>query len=247
MARQGQIFLFSIVLYFFIRSSLIGSEELDGAYFTQVAFHKLEGNSLQTISVRSVLQCCMRCERVPECLSFNIAVLLMKNGLYECVLLKNGTRESTEYLVPTQEYHHYTRFVDKCAIPRCKNNGACETVSNDFLCHCPQGFTGKLCEKQTCNDGNALGMESGVIPDSNINASSHLSLDDLPHHARLHGNKQWSPKVHDSNPWLQVDLGKVTMVSCIATQGTRFGDWTKTYSLQYGLNSSSFEDYQARS
>lgn len=35
--------------------------------------------------------------------------------------------------------------VDKCKSNPCRNGGRCETIKNDFKCHCKIGFSGKFC------------------------------------------------------------------------------------------------------
>ena len=72
-------------------------------------------------------------------------------------------------------------------------------------------------------------MESGVITDSQISASSVFSNKHVPQNARLHfkGAKAplafvpagWRAGVRNTNQWLQVDLQKTTRVIGIATQG----------------------------
>ena len=72
-------------------------------------------------------------------------------------------------------------------------------------------------------------MESGVITDSQISASSVFSNKHVPQNARLHfkGAKAplafvpagWRAGVRNTNQWLQVDLQQTTRVIGIATQG----------------------------
>jgi len=68
-------------------------------------------------------------------------------------------------------------------------------------------------------------MESGAIADSQITASSEWDANHSPKRARLHtrenipGRGAWSSLTKDSYQWLQVDLGKITPVTHVATQG----------------------------
>ncbi len=71
----------------------------------------------------------------------------------------------------------------------------------------------------------ALGMESGDIADSQITASSAWDIYHGAARARLHtaendntAHGAWVPLTHDTNQWLQVDLGKTTSVTHVATQ-----------------------------
>ena len=75
-----------------------------------------------------------------------------------------------------------------------------------------------------------LGMENGAISDAQISASSQWDNNHGPRRARLNrkqeGNKKgaWVALNRDTYQWLQVDLGKYTTVTRIATQGR--SDWT---------------------
>jgi len=94
-------------------------------------------------------------------------------------------------------------------------------------------------------------MQSRAIPDSSITASSYYHVVFPPEDGRLHKESSinpgmWSPAdARRHGEWLQVDLGKVTMVTAIATQGKPHGsdEWVKSYSLKYSNNGSFFHDY----
>jgi hypothetical protein len=126
MAPKTRILLFSFLLQFVIRSLLTNSFEgayfdkiafhdsdgnSEGPYFRKVEFHKLEGSSIQITAVHDDFQCLLNCKRSPECLSLNFADQPNKDGLYECVLLRNETSDSAGLLRPSHVYHHYTRLV----------------------------------------------------------------------------------------------------------------------------------------
>ena len=101
----------------------------------------------------------------------------------------------------------------------------------------------------------ALGMESGTITASQLTASSIWDVYHSPARARLHtkdlglskGIGAWSSSTNNFNQWLQVDLGKITSVTYIATQG-RNGystpQWVKKYKLQFSNDGVSFLFYQ---
>ena len=83
-------------------------------------------------------------------------------------------------------------------------------------------------------------MESGVILDSQISASSVWRADHAAQQARLHfkagGGKtgSWSSRYNNINQWLQVDLQQTTRVTGIATQGRNASpQWVTKYKLQY--------------
>ena len=86
-------------------------------------------------------------------------------------------------------------------------------------------------------------METKEIPDAQINASSQLDVNNAPGQARLHlkriGDKQggWSAFTNDFNQWLLVDLGSLSMVTRVATQGKNgFDQWVSRYRLQYSID-----------
>ena len=68
-------------------------------------------------------------------------------------------------------------------------------------------------------------MKSGKIPNSAITATSSYSDSYLPQYARLDNtlpsnvHAAWFPKSHDDGQFIQVDLGEITKITRIATQG----------------------------
>ena len=91
----------------------------------------------------------------------------------------------------------------------------------------------------------AAGLESGVIADSQLSASSSLNSSFPAHNARLNrtGNN-WSYDPSDSNPHFQVDLGQIEMVSAVASQGREnWPQWVSSYSIQYSNDNVNFTDY----
>ncbi|EDO33337.1 predicted protein, partial [Nematostella vectensis] len=88
------------------------------------------------------------------------------------------------------------------------------------------------------NCTTALGLENKNIPDSGLTASSEWNKDYTAARARLNIKKQgslsgaWSTKTNDGSQWLQVNLGSVTMVTRIATQGRQdHNQWVTSYTL----------------
>ena len=68
-----------------------------------------------------------------------------------------------------------------------------------------------------CHD---LGMEKGVINDSQISASSAYNDRRLPIYARLNWDSCWIPKQGAiSGSWLQVTFHKLVILRGVATQG----------------------------
>ena len=100
-----------------------------------------------------------------------------------------------------------------------------------------------------------LGMESGIIPDSSITASSFYSADCQPHYARLNrdlGLCAWLPEISPEWSWLQVDFGEKLIVLGLATQGScRQNYWVKSYFVSYkeehdALNWLVYTSYEGR-
>ncbi|XP_078365706.1 EGF-like repeat and discoidin I-like domain-containing protein 3 isoform X2 [Oculina patagonica] len=100
-----------------------------------------------------------------------------------------------------------------------------------------------------------LGVESGVISDGQITASSEW--DAVTHGAslaRLHltadGDKTgaWTAATNDAYQWLQVNLGNVyTSVTGVATQGRgNYGSRVTKYKLQYSNDGVNFQYYQEK-
>ena len=115
----------------------------------------------------------------------------------------------------------------------------------DFL-----GF--QIPQEVSCKD--PLGMQSKLIPDSAITASSTLAPATLlyaPGNARLHYTGEaghyggWIPAVSDHRQWLQINFGRDTQVTGIATQGFYHGlYYVKSYTLQYTDNRGFLQQYQ---
>ncbi|XP_031574667.1 uncharacterized protein LOC116308398 [Actinia tenebrosa] len=119
--------------------------------FIKLPFFKFDGDIIQAIAVPNVFHCCWRCDRLPACLSLNIADRPDEDGLYECQLLTTCTANKYSGLIKTsKDYHHYTRLTEVCMDNKCLNGGTCEAVEyGDFQCRCPEGFKGKLCAVKT--------------------------------------------------------------------------------------------------
>ncbi|KAL9953934.1 hypothetical protein ACROYT_G041410 [Oculina patagonica] len=98
----------------------------------------------------------------------------------------------------------------------------------------------------------ALGMESGLISDDKLSASSEFNADQAANRGRLHiqysGGKTggWVAATDDVNQWLQVDLGsQYTKITRVATQGrSDYRHWVFNYTLQYSNNGVNFQNYR---
>ncbi|XP_075450182.1 discoidin, CUB and LCCL domain-containing protein 2 isoform X2 [Ascaphus truei] len=101
-----------------------------------------------------------------------------------------------------------------------------------------------------------LGMESGVIPDTQITASSILEWTDFTgqnnvwksEKARL--KKQgppWAASFSDDNQWLQIDLNKVKKISGIITTGStivKYNFYVSAYKILYSDDGSKWTAYR---
>ena len=98
-----------------------------------------------------------------------------------------------------------------------------------------------------------LGVEDMRIPDSAFTASGSYDNRHRPSLARLNlltDGKHiaaWCPKIKSSNQWLQINLGEITAVTKVATQG-RYNseDRVKTYKLSYSVDGIHWTWYKQR-
>ncbi|XP_071959831.1 lactadherin-like [Antedon mediterranea] len=95
--------------------------------------------------------------------------------------------------------------------------------------------------KESCN--NDLGIESGAIPNNQMTANDHYAHY-APFRGRLHGSSSWAAKT--GNPrkhWIQVDLGNITQVTQVATQGAAGrGSRVTKYNVKYSTDGSNFTE-----
>ncbi|KAH0621670.1 hypothetical protein JD844_023227 [Phrynosoma platyrhinos] len=104
---------------------------------------------------------------------------------------------------------------------------------------------------------NMLGMLSGLIPDSQILASSTREYHWVPSVARLVSSRSgWFPRIPQAQPgeeWLQVDLGVPKNVKGVIVQGARGGDsinvaearaFVKKFKVAYSMNGKDWEYIQ---
>jgi len=95
-------------------------------------------------------------------------------------------------------------------------------------------------------------MENRLIQDAQITASSEYNSNYAAFQARLNFKTgrgkygTWSAGSDDTNQWIQVDLGGLTNITGIATQGRNIGyQWVTKYQLQYGDDGVHFHHYKA--
>lgn len=94
---------------------------------------------------------------------------------------------------------------------------------------------------------NALGMQDRTIPDLAITASSAYGGNlAKAAFARLHGTLSWPADRLEVGEWLQVDLGKIMIVTKVATQGMAYGPflkWVTKYKISGSMNQQSWQHY----
>ena len=99
----------------------------------------------------------------------------------------------------------------------------------------------------------SLGLEDGRIRDAAMSASTSYNSNHAARLGRLNlvakSGKAgaWFSKVDNNKQWLQIDLGRPTTVTKIATQGRQDGShWVTSYALSYSLTSSYWVQYTVR-
>ena len=99
-----------------------------------------------------------------------------------------------------------------------------------------------------------LGMESRAIPNSAVTASSTYGATFEPWQARLNNAKKnqstgsWSARTNVVGQWLQIDLGKETVVTKIATQGRpsyAHLQWVSSYKILLSLDGANWNAYRS--
>ena len=100
--------------------------------------------------------------------------------------------------------------------------------------------------------GAPLGLEDGRIPKYSMKASSMWDARHGPWRARLNllnrgGTGAWSSRYKNVFQWLQVNLGQVSKVVAVATQGRYDANqWVKKYEISYSLHGSKFKFYSIK-
>ncbi|CAH3172634.1 unnamed protein product [Porites evermanni] len=92
-----------------------------------------------------------------------------------------------------------------------------------------------------------LGMQDGRVSKGMLTASSMYNHYYGPWNSRLHARNYgsirggWVAKYRNRNQWIQIDLGVVTRVKRIATQGRYDANqWVKSYTVSYSSDGSRF-------
>ena len=116
------------------------------------------------------------------------------------------------------------------------------------MCNCHLFFT-----IQGCKDPKALGLEEGIVKDSQITASSQRNQLYAAKNARLNfqgrvGRKAaWIAKSNNDQEWLQVDLQHevdLTGVSSQGRHGCTYNQWVESYTVSHSNNGRYFIDFK---
>ena len=100
----------------------------------------------------------------------------------------------------------------------------------------------------------ALGMESGAIPNERISASSQWDINHAAIQSRLNFEAKrskagsWSARRNDADQWLQIDTNnQLTNITGVATQGrNNYRQWVTRYRLRYSDDGNHFQYYMDR-
>ncbi|XP_030844399.1 uncharacterized protein LOC763130 isoform X3 [Strongylocentrotus purpuratus] len=141
--------------------------------------------------------------------------------------------------------------INDCSPDPCENGGTCSDGVNTFTCACDPGYTGPTCETAILNEPGPLGLESYVIPDSSMTASSEYNADHGAERGRLNlardGNLRgaWCSRARNVNQWIQVDLLHLYRITSVATQGREdTSQWVTSYKLACSTDGTNFHTVQ---
>ncbi|XP_072177820.1 probable carboxypeptidase X1 [Diadema setosum] len=96
-----------------------------------------------------------------------------------------------------------------------------------------------------------LGMDSGVIPDSRLSASTQFTRYRGPTRGRLNTVKHgayrgaWCARVNDAHQYIQADLQYPYIIHAVATQGRQdYPQWVTAYKVACSLDGKTFQVVQ---
>ena len=110
-------------------------------------------------------------------------------------------------------------------------------------------LSGIICAAPTLPCINPLGMESGVISDTQITSSSDFSDASTAIYARLNHPGEnngtegsWIAATNDKNQWVEVKLYRQTVITGVNMQGNPSSDkWVTRYKVEFSLNNTIWE------
>lgn len=95
-----------------------------------------------------------------------------------------------------------------------------------------------------------MGVASGSISNENMTSSSYLGAGNEPWMARLSlgpGSKAWCALPSDSNPHLQIDVGRLVVLTQIAVAGKNGKGMVTKFELSSGVDGAYWSEYKTNS
>ncbi|XP_031567550.1 EGF-like repeat and discoidin I-like domain-containing protein 3 [Actinia tenebrosa] len=232
--------------------------------YLNFVFHpnsKLEVENKQQFHAQNYEQCLVACASNMTCFSINFGkqpiFFYDGNPQYLCELLPTDKyNSSSKFQSPNPESNHYSIRSD-CSKSPCLHNLPCipNYHNNTYECVCPRPpYEGKHCK--VCQKSHALGLEDGTIPNKAITASSFFGSGKEPWRGRLNNVPSqpndvkrdvgtWIAKSRRQGEYLQIDLGQISAVTMVATQGRPMGynQWVTSYTIQYSTDGIAWDFY----
>ncbi|OWF47462.1 EGF-like repeat and discoidin I-like domain-containing protein 3 [Mizuhopecten yessoensis] len=126
---------------------------------------------------------------------------------------------------------------DHCSTSPCLHNGECTDTTGGFTCNCTTDYGGQKCEHVCLN--NAVSIQSrSVIPDAQMTA--YLTSSTYLASNGRYGASGYGWCGTSTNSWLQVDLGNMTTIYKVTTQGYYRTQYTSSYTLSYSTDGNTF-------
>eukprot|EP00042_Codosiga_hollandica_P059247 m.908496 g.908496 ORF g.908496 m.908496 type:complete len:2276 (+) comp60102_c0_seq5:98-6925(+) len=118
-----------------------------------------------------------------------------------------------------------------------------------FLRVFPVAFSGRASMRLEVvgqEHGHPLGLQSRSFPDGCFSASSVDELGHAAHQARLFNTASWSPAATDTDPFLQVDMQQIQILTAIILQGDEeWRDPLEAFVLETSLDGLEWNRYTA--
>ncbi|XP_068731339.1 lactadherin-like isoform X1 [Montipora capricornis] len=219
----------SLLIYLVLRSEFASSCSATYSVQGQV----LRNHTIKTETADKIEDCILRCMAYPGCTSSNFYRMDKR-----CEL-SDKTHASHPEDMSSNPYTVY--MVNTFRPIPCKTQREC---GMDLLC-----TPSLICEE--CRS-HPLGMESRAIPNSAVTASSTWGAAHEPWQARLNNAPKsqstgsWSAGTNAVGQWLQIDLGKETVLTKIATQSRPGnGQRVSSYKILFSLDGANWNAYRS--
>ncbi|XP_068729963.1 lactadherin-like isoform X3 [Montipora capricornis] len=219
----------SLLIYLVLRSEFASS--CTATYFVQGQV--LRNHTIKTENADKIEDCIVRCMAYPGCKSSNFY------RVDKSCELNDKTHASHPEDMTRELYTNY--MINTLRSIPCKTQLDCgmDLICTPFL----------ICEE--CRS-HPLGMESRAIPNSAVTASSTYGSRHEPWQARLNNAAKsqstgsWTAGTSAVGQWLQIDLGKETVLTKIATQGRpSHAQWVSSYKILLSLDGANWNAYRS--